>query len=219
MRSHCPTGCAPSPPLQLPSQAPMSVAASCVAPPTAFEMPSCSSCGSGSPWLACTVLAALQPNYVTVFRRRRELILAPIAVLPIHRHRWNARCTVLCDGLASAATAQLVARRSHNPKVVGSILTCRMPRARAVPAALVPTVHALRRGLSRNVPSGLSLLAVCQVEAGGPHQSPKQPGRTSSVDACGCRARTRAHGQRPGALGIGRADRHIKGGSSAAGSA
>ena len=126
MRSHCPTGCAPSPPLQLPCQAPMSVAASCVAPPTAFEMPSCSSCGSGSPWLACTVLAALQPKYVTACRRRRELISPPIAVLPIHRQRRNARSTVLCDGLASAAVAQLVARRSHNPKVVGSILTGRM---------------------------------------------------------------------------------------------
>ena len=126
MRSHCPAGCAPSPPLQLPGQAPMSVAASCVAPPTAFEMPSCSSCGSGSPWLACTVLAALKPKYVTACRRKRELISLPIAVLPIHRHRWNARCTVLCDGLASAAIAQFVARRSHNPKVVSSILTHRI---------------------------------------------------------------------------------------------
>ena len=131
MRSHCPTGCAPSPPLQLPGQAPMSVAASCVAPPTAFEMPSCSSCGSGSPWLACTVLAALQPKYVTACRRRRELISPPIVVLPIHRHRWHARSTVLCDGLASAAIAQLVARRSHNPKVVSSILTGRMLSGRA----------------------------------------------------------------------------------------
>ena len=134
MRSHCPTGCAPSPPLQLPCQAPMSVAASCVAPPTAFEMPSCSSCGSGSPWLACTVLAALQPKYVTACRRRRELISPPIAVLPIHRQRRNARSTVLCDGLASAAVAQLVARRSHNPKVLSSILTGRIVCSVETPA-------------------------------------------------------------------------------------
>ena len=90
-------------------------------------------------------------------------------------------CVILI--LTRAAVAQLAARRSHSPKVVSSILTCRMPPARAGPAPLVLAVQARRRGLSRIVTASRSPLAVCQVGAGGPLQSPKQPGRTSSVDA------------------------------------
>ena len=71
-------------------------------------------------------VTALQPNYVTACRRRRELISPLIAFLPTHRHRRNTRSIVLCDGNTSAAIAQLVARRPHNPKVVSSTLADRM---------------------------------------------------------------------------------------------
>ena len=196
-------------------------------------------------------------------------ILAVPVFLGVHNSRGASSlgctsCVILV--LTRAAVAQLAARRSHSPKVVSSILTCRMPPARAGPAPLVLAVQARRRGLSRIVTASRSPLAACQVGAGGPLQSPKQPGRTSSVDAwrrqwpvlppCdrarvpqlargglqsgpACMAppiplpwplanvalllpgpRARSHRHRPGAReSDGGADMHIKGGSSAAGSA
>ena len=120
---------------------------------------------------------------------RRLTAWLPARCVRFLRHRrWRWYWVVECCGfvflaLTRAAVAQLAARRSHNPKVVSSILTCRMPPARAGPAPLVLAVQARRRGLSRIVTASRSPLAVCQVGAGGPLQSPKQPGRTSSVDA------------------------------------
>ena len=111
---------------------------------------------------------------------------------------------LLCAGhlRAGAAVAQLAARRSHNPKVVSSILTCRMPcrsvrsRARSSPAACPADLRSPRRPASPD--TGATHLAThvlcgaCAVglAAGCPCQFLRQPRCCwSSLVVCGQRRR------------------------------
>ena len=111
----------------------------------------------------------------------------------------------LCAGhlCAGAAVAQLAARRSHNPKVVSSILTCRMPcrsvrsHARSSPAACPADLRAPRRPATPN--TGAAHLATrvlcgaCVVDtaAGCPCQFLRQPRCCwSSLVVCGQRRRS-----------------------------